>query len=204
MHLELERLSKLVSGCFIILLLGACSTYQTGMIVLLPQDNHPTGEVEVIAENQSANMDQPWQTVSLNNKGNTQPKEFDEAEINQIFGLALAALPPEPISVYLYFKFDSIDISADSNKALNKIFSIVAERDIVEVQITGHTDTFGPGDVNDLLSLERATLMRDLLIARGLTVSSIKVTSRGERQLLVETADNVKEALNRRVEVIIR
>jgi len=72
------------------------------------------------------------------------------------------------------------------------------------VQITGHTDTIGDGLSNDRLSLERATQVRSALVAQGLPVSNAKVTGRGERELKVQTPDNVNEAANRRVEVIIR
>ena len=112
--------------------------------------------------------------------------------------------PPEPVSLFLYFELGTTNLSGESDYLLNELFSIVAAREVVEVQITGHTDTIGTDEVNDNLSLERAMLMRELLVSRGLTVSSIKITSRGSRQLLVQTDDEVNEPLNRRVEVIIR
>ena len=77
-------------------------------------------------------------------------------------------------------------------------------KDTSEVQITGHTDTVGSDDSNDRLSYERAVEIRAELVKQGLPVAAAKVTGRGERELLVQTADGVSEQANRRVEVILR
>ena len=73
-----------------------------------------------------------------------------------------------------------------------------------EIAIEGHTDSVGAQAANDSLSLQRAESVRRELIRRGIPAETIRASGRGERELLVPTADNVAEARNRRVEIIVR
>jgi flagellar motor protein MotB len=52
--------------------------------------------------------------------------------------------------------------------------------------------------------LKRATMVRDLLIAAGVEASRIEVSSLGETDLLVSSADDAPEPRNRRVDITIR
>jgi OOP family OmpA-OmpF porin len=75
---------------------------------------------------------------------------------------------------------------------------------VPEVEVIGHTDTIGSKVNNVALGLRRAELIRRLLIDIGLGESLMKVTSHGEADLLVRTADGVAEPRNRRVEITVR
>ena len=66
------------------------------------------------------------------------------------------------------------------------------------------TDTVGSKEYNYKLSLDRAKVLSDILIANGAVPSNITVTSHGEGNPLVKTADEVAEPRNRRVEVVIK
>ena len=70
--------------------------------------------------------------------------------------------------------------------------------------MTGHTDRVGTVDRNDRLSLERARLVRDMLIERNLQAEFVRAVGRGERAPLVPTADEQREPRNRRVVVVVR
>ena len=72
------------------------------------------------------------------------------------------------------------------------------------MQVTGHTDTLDSGASNDALSLRRAKSIRELLIERGLIPDLVRAVGRGERELLVQTDDGIRNAKNRRVEVTVR
>ena len=73
-----------------------------------------------------------------------------------------------------------------------------------DVTVIGHTDTTGDAASNAALGLQRASLIRDLLLQAGLDGAVVDVRSHGESDPLVPTDDNVAEARNRRVEVIVR
>ena len=73
-----------------------------------------------------------------------------------------------------------------------------------DVIVVGHTDTTGAPASNVALGLNRAHAVRKLLLDAGLDGSLIEVTSHGEVELLVRTADDTLEPRNRRVEVTVR
>jgi len=70
--------------------------------------------------------------------------------------------------------------------------------------VIGHTDTVGSQDANDRLAETRAKAMQAELERLGIDPESIKASGRGERELKVQTADDVAEPLNRRVEIQVR
>ncbi|MEM6856709.1 MAG: OmpA family protein [Pseudomonadota bacterium] len=73
------------------------------------------------------------------------------------------------------------------------------------VDVYGFTDTTGSDALNQTLSEERAQSVADYLAARGVARSRFATRGFGESydQLRIKTADNVNEALNRRVEIKI-
>src|SRR2546427_395353 len=68
----------------------------------------------------------------------------------------------------------------------------------------GHTGTVGDPERNDLLSARRAERVKGFLIEIGIPGAQIQTAGRGERELLVPTADNIDEPRNRRVEINVR
>ena len=74
-------------------------------------------------------------------------------------------------------------------------------RSIQSVNVIGHADTSGTNEYNRKLAMRRANAVRDALVQRGVNPTIISVDSRGEEELLVQTADNVREAPNRRAQI---
>ncbi len=115
-----------------------------------------------------------------------------------------AALPRGPTFFRLYFTEGTTNLDPGSLDEFRRMREEVAQRPGAEVQVTGHTDTVGSSADNDRLSIERARQIRSVLISQGLDPAITRATGRGERELLVPTADNVEEPKNRRVEVTVR
>jgi outer membrane protein OmpA-like peptidoglycan-associated protein len=69
--------------------------------------------------------------------------------------------------------------------------------------VTGHSDTPGSRSVNGRLAKARAEAVATALVARGVARSAIETRSAGETQLLIPTADGVREIHNRRVSIVI-
>ena len=72
------------------------------------------------------------------------------------------------------------------------------------MSIVGHTDRVGRAEANAALALKRAESTRERLVEAGLELKRVEVSSHGENNPVIPTADNVAEPKNRRVEVTIR
>lgn len=117
---------------------------------------------------------------------------------------AIAALPPEPYRARLYFIFDTERFTPESEVAAQKVFDEIRSRQIAEAIVVGHTDTMGSEEYNIALSERRAERVRRELIRRGVPENIITTKGMGESELLIETADEVAEERNRRVEIDVR
>ncbi len=177
-------------------------------MVLLPQEAQDTGAVLVTTNEESTRLDQPWQSVTVNSKGGMTLEGIEKQEVDEIFGAVLSALPPAPVFLQIRFLNDTIEIDPASTIVLEELFKIVDQREAVQIEITGHTDTLGSEADNDALSIQRASSIRDMLAdllrEKGLDPSTIRIAGRGERDLMVQTEDEVSEPSNRRVEITIR
>lgn len=132
------------------------------------------------------------------------PVPISEAEIQRRFGAAMAARAPQPREFVLYFQTATDEPTVESQAALPEIVNFVRGRQVPDVSVVGHTDTTGDPVANYELGMQRARLIRDQLLAVGMPSALIDITSHGEADLLVTTADNIAEGRNRRVVVVVR
>ena len=129
---------------------------------------------------------------------------MSDAEIQQLFGSALAIRPPAARRFDLYFETGTDTLTRESRGRVTELVEAVVNRVAPDVSIIGHTDTTGTAASNVDLGLRRASLLRTLLVEAGLDPGVVEVTSHGETDPLVPTPDETAEARNRRVEVIVR
>lgn len=198
-----RRLFLWITICFIFFLAVSCSSTKT-LVVLLPNDSGANGSVAVGEGDDTTVLDVPMMAAEVDTWGRIHTSTVTQETIDQNFSQALAAQPPKAISFILYFEEASTELSPISRDTLSKLFEEVDKRQAIEVQVTGHTDRLDSEDSNDRLSVNRAEAIKILLISQGLHADFIRAVGRGERELLVQTPDGVREPKNRRVEVIIR
>lgn len=100
----------------------------------------------------------------------------------------------------IFFDFDKSVLKQESFPELNRIVTLMKEKDTMQVEISGHTDATGPEAYNLGLSERRAKAVSKYLTEKGISSDRIKTTYFGETQLL--DPSNTKEAnrKNRRVE----
>jgi adhesin transport system outer membrane protein len=134
----------------------------------------------------------------------TAPVTISEAEVQRLFGDALAARPPAPRRFLLYFVSGSNQLTPASKTELTAISDFITSRPVPDVTVIGHTDTTGTAHENIELGRGRAATIRDRLVATGLDSRLVSVASHGEADLLVPTPDDTEEPRNRRVEVSVR
>jgi OOP family OmpA-OmpF porin len=117
---------------------------------------------------------------------------------------AAAAQTMAPGNYTVYFDFDKYNINAAAQQVISQVLSDAKAHAPSSVSVTGHTDTVGPADYNMALGLRRADAVRSSLIAGGVPADKITVASRGMTDLAVPTGPNVREAKNRRAEIILQ
>ena len=186
-----------------LILLAGCAS-RNDLYVLLPGKDGKTGALVVESGGKKQTLDTPYAAARVKNVGSVDGLKSSEAEVKQDFGPALEAQPKRPVSFYLYFQRDTDEFAPESKALVNQIFAEIARRPAPEVAIIGHTDRVGSMQYNDVLSLRRAERCRDELIKLGIPKVRISVAGRGAREPEVQTADQVSEPRNRRVEINVR
>lgn len=176
------------------------------VVVLLPEPDGQVGQIEVSNPTGTQVLSRPWEATEIAGADQppAEPVRLDEAEVQEMFGDALAAQPMPPQHFILYFEMDSTELTSESRDLLPGIVEAIRERKSVDTSVVGHTDTVGAKDHNYRLSLERATAIGDLLKSLGVDPAILSISSHGEEDLLVKTPDDVVEPRNRRVEVTVR
>jgi outer membrane protein OmpA-like peptidoglycan-associated protein len=202
----MTRLIRPCASLGLALLLSACCGTNDLIVVLPAADGHIGGIVVEAGGNEMV-LDKAYAGMKPGS-GSAAPIEVSRSEVERLFSNALSARPIPPKSYVFYFVSGSNEMVPESQAALDAMLAEVAERKAVEVVITGHTDTVGASGANDRLSLDRAKAveakLRDRLIERGVHADAISAAGRGERDLLVKTADQTAESGNRRVEITVR
>jgi len=183
-----------------VLLAAGCASER---VVLLPSSDGRPGAVVVRDAGGEIRLDRPY-AATARRVGSNETYQASPEHVEERFGAALAAQPMRPKSYILYFEVGSNQLTAESQAEFAKLRSEVGERAAAEVMVIGHTDTVGNAQGNDALSLKRAESVRDLLVEAGVAGEKVEAVGRGERELLVPTADEIDEPKNRRVEINLR
>ncbi|MHA4871493.1 OmpA family protein [Duganella sp. PWIR1] len=187
-------------------LLAAVSQLQRGpteQITLLPNQDGKASAVIITTAGKETVLDKPYQTAAVDSHGAV-ATSGDDAAIKNRYGALLDTLPQRAAVFIVYFITDTDNLTAESAAQLAQIKSQLASRPAPEIIVIGHTDTVAKREYNDALSLRRAATVKQILVEAGIAEDQIVVQARGERELLVPTADGVDEPRNRRVEIRVR
>ncbi len=117
--------------------------------------------------------------------------------------IAPAAPAPAPVidkgPYSIYFDWDSSYVSTAAREVIRKAIIESTKAEQITIQVDGYADRSGPTGYNDNLSFERATAVKETLIANGVSADKILIEGYGERMPEVPTDDGVREQKNRRV-----
>lgn len=209
--------ATIVSAFVIMLAGGACASRpevlpapaeapppRPDLIVVLPGPAGSVGEISVVHGTHREVLKDAYAALRITGDGRLESARVSEQEVRTLFGATLDGLPPPTAVFILYFVFDSDRLTPESTQVLSDVLAEVKRRPDPEVVIIGHTDRKGPAARNDILSLQRAEHVRQVIIKLDVTPDKIQAVGRGEREPLVPTEDEVEEPRNRRVEVTVR
>jgi outer membrane protein OmpA-like peptidoglycan-associated protein len=176
------------------------------VVVLLPDpDDGVVGRAVVSNSVGATELVAARESTTINpNQAPAPVTVLSEADVTRLYGDVLSTLPAASQIFLLYFRFESEELTDESRALLPQILQAVKNRPYPDVAVVGHTDTTGTNTGNYELGLRRANAIRGRLVDAGIDTALIEVSSHGESDLLVKTADGVAEPRNRRVEITVR
>jgi outer membrane protein OmpA-like peptidoglycan-associated protein len=113
----------------------------------------------------------------------------------------MARMPEASRAFQVFFDFNKADLTAVARQVIKAAANAAVSGNFVHLVVTGHTDTVGSDKYNQGLSERRALAVKGQLIADGLPADDITTIGVGKTELLVPTADGVREAQNRRATI---
>ncbi len=199
-----RRYLQLLVLCFFLLAFCGCAKKTT--VVLLSDPDGNIGHLTVANAGGTVAMNHHAEATVVTGRESRPgtPATMAEGQIAAGFSEVLAMVPPQPVHFLLYFRTGSTDLTPESETVLPQILQWIGSRKSQNISVIGHSDRAGTWDNNLHLSKERATAISRLLIQEGVPEKLIAITSHGEGNPVVKTADDVAEPRNRRVEVIVK
>jgi outer membrane protein OmpA-like peptidoglycan-associated protein len=116
--------------------------------------------------------------------------------------VAKPAVPAVPQSYMVFFDFDKSTLTPEAKRIIAAAAKDFKSGKYIRLVVTGHTDTKGTAKYNQKLSERRATSVAKEFERLGVPAPSVKKLGAGKSGLLVPTADGVREAQNRRAEIV--
>ncbi|HEX4859187.1 MAG TPA: OmpA family protein [Usitatibacteraceae bacterium] len=200
----MTRLQSFAFAC-IALGLSACAA-KTERVILLPETGARPTSIELRRSAEPGKpvvLAEPYAEAKISKAGVETGKTSADAVAAQFGGL-LTATPAAPRRYQLYFSSGSEDLLPESLRTFDAVLKDAAASASNEVIVIGHTDRVGTVESNDALSLKRAQVIRERLIGAGVPAARVEASGRGEREPMINTADEVAEPRNRRVEIKVR
>ncbi len=108
--------------------------------------------------------------------------------------------PVAPQIEHINFKFDTVELTAESMKKVDEILLQLDKYPLAEIEFYAHTDELGKKEYNEELSERRARAILQLLIDRGVDGRRIKAIGMGESNPIADNATRSGQAKNRRGE----
>lgn len=109
----------------------------------------------------------------------------------------------DDVPFVVYFAWDSAALTPQARRVIAQAAEQSSRCDVTRVLIEGHADRSGGESYNVGLSRRRAEVVEVALVDEGIDQDVIETVARGESEPAVDTADGVREPLNRRAEVLI-
>jgi iron complex outermembrane receptor protein len=114
----------------------------------------------------------------------------------------VAPAPSVPKSYLVFFDFNRSDLTPQAVTIVDQAAHNAGPAKVTKLEVTGHTDTVGSDAYNMRLSRRRAESVAAQLEKNGIPSSEIEIIAKGKRDLLIPTADGVREPQNRRVQIV--
>ncbi len=103
----------------------------------------------------------------------------------------------------VYFGFDKFKINNTINDQLTESINKINPESIIQIEITGHTDSDGNEGYNQSLSNKRAMEVYNFFLNNGIVEGKLQMTYSGEKKPIALNNNKMNKSKNRRVEILI-
>lgn len=183
---------------------GLLACAPTTQVTLLPQDNAQQTAVDVQTLDKKLELSQPYTTARLSRLRDLQAEHSSAEQVQARYQALLDAAPAPAQSHVLHFEVGGTRFTPESEARIEQVLDRALASLGTDMVVIGHTDRTGTDELNDRLSLQRANIVRELLISRGFDARRIEAVGRGSREPLVPHPADGNEPRNRRTEIIVR
>lgn len=101
------------------------------------------------------------------------------------------------------FGFNEASLNDESKAYLDDLVMLLKGNTVIRLDVIGHTDDVGSSAANRKVSIQRAQVVIDYLLSKGVDPSKLKGVYMGAKEPLVPNENEANRALNRRVEFVI-
>jgi type IX secretion system PorP/SprF family membrane protein len=101
------------------------------------------------------------------------------------------------------FAFNDATLNDEAKTYLDDLAALLKENKSMTLEIIGHTDDVGSEEGNRIISIQRAQIVADYLISKGIDKNRLKITGKMDKEPLFPNDSPENRAKNRRVEFII-
>ncbi|NTU76501.1 MAG: outer membrane beta-barrel protein [Alphaproteobacteria bacterium] len=116
--------------------------------------------------------------------------------------VARPIVPTVPQSYMVFFDFDKAVLTPEARRIIASAAEDYKKGHFVRIVVTGHTDTMGTAKYNQKLSERRGEAVKNEFVRLSVPSTEVSVVGVGKAGLLVPTNDQVREAQNRRAEIV--
>jgi outer membrane protein OmpA-like peptidoglycan-associated protein len=120
------------------------------------------------------------------------------------------ALPPTPaerreerLARHIAYPLGSTGLPATDEQLLDSLARELKAHPEWQLRISGHTCSLGSPETNEKVSLERARLVQQRLVQKGVPASQLRATGQADRYPIAPNDTEAGRARNRRVEFVI-
>ena len=97
----------------------------------------------------------------------------------------------------VYFDFGESSIQKHSLEAINYLYKYMSENPSAKVEITGYADELGSTIGNEILSIERAKKVYDVLVAFGISSNRLSYNGKGEDTSVNKRSGEARQLVRR-------
>lgn len=115
----------------------------------------------------------------------------------------ILSLPKSYTLDNVFFDTGKASLRPESSKELNELAEYMLLKKSLVIEIAGHTDNVGVKEANQKLSEDRANMVRDYLLKRGVAADHVVAKGYGDTQPVADNNTDKGKQKNRRTEVRI-